>query len=288
MAQQSASDRKSTFTVAVLIACHNRKAKTLRCLDSLFQARPKNWVFNIYLVDDGSTDGTSEAVRNFNRDIIIIEGTGNWYWAHSMYQAEIAINKPYDAILWINDDVDLFKDSLSQINSFRIKFPDSILVGQLKESLENKISYGGYLKYDRHPFHFNRVFAENNLETIDSFNGNLVFIPKVISEIVGHIDGGFAHAYADIDFGLRARRIGIENRVIPGFIGICESNLDPEYKSLTAELKALLDTKSNPLRSQVRFLKRHGGIFWWVFIFIPFLRIFLKNMILSLKSLLRK
>ena len=52
--------------VAILITCYNRKAKTLRCLDSI-QGTLGPWRDKIdakvFLTDDGCTDGTADAVR---------------------------------------------------------------------------------------------------------------------------------------------------------------------------------------------------------------------------------
>ena len=46
-------------TIAVLLTCHNRKVKTISCLKSLYEATlPKGFSLEIFLVDDGSVDGT--------------------------------------------------------------------------------------------------------------------------------------------------------------------------------------------------------------------------------------
>lgn len=51
-------------TIAVLLTAHNRKEKTLLCLDFLFkQKQVEEYTIDVYLTDDGSTDGTSEAVK---------------------------------------------------------------------------------------------------------------------------------------------------------------------------------------------------------------------------------
>ena len=49
--------------ISVLLTCHNRKAKTLGCLTSLYAAElPVGYDMEVYLVDDGCTDGTADAV----------------------------------------------------------------------------------------------------------------------------------------------------------------------------------------------------------------------------------
>ena len=54
--------------IAILITCHNRKEKTIQCLEALFFQNGLGEQFNIevFLVDDGCTDGTPEAIsQNF-------------------------------------------------------------------------------------------------------------------------------------------------------------------------------------------------------------------------------
>ena len=63
--------------VEVLIAIHNRREKTLDCLTHLYrQQMPNNYLLEVYLVDDGSTDGTADAVNVCFPEVTIIGGTG--------------------------------------------------------------------------------------------------------------------------------------------------------------------------------------------------------------------
>ena len=69
--------------IAVLMTCHNRKESTLRCLRGL----PSD--LDVFLVDDASTDGTSDAVREVSRAerdgrVEVREGNGSLYWAWGM------------------------------------------------------------------------------------------------------------------------------------------------------------------------------------------------------------
>ena len=49
--------------VAALMSCYNRKDYTLRCLKQLIKVVPVGVVFDIYLLNDGCTDGTPEEVK---------------------------------------------------------------------------------------------------------------------------------------------------------------------------------------------------------------------------------
>ena len=60
------------MNIAVLLTCHNRKAKTVKCMQSLYDAlthynrlHEKDFIdVEVYLTDDGCTDGTVEAVAD--------------------------------------------------------------------------------------------------------------------------------------------------------------------------------------------------------------------------------
>lgn len=71
--------------IAVLITCYNRREKTVNCLNLLFKCGlPVGFALKVYLVDDGSTDGTGEEVRKLFPEIKVIVGSGELYWAGGM------------------------------------------------------------------------------------------------------------------------------------------------------------------------------------------------------------
>ena len=73
------------INLAVLITCHNRRAKTIKCLKALFnQADTKNIRIKVFLVDDGSTDKTSNEVMALFPEVVIIQGDGNLFWARGV------------------------------------------------------------------------------------------------------------------------------------------------------------------------------------------------------------
>ena len=60
--------------LAVLITCHNRKNKTIKCLRNLF--KQKNFLdfkVEIFLVDDNSTDGTADTIKKNFTNINLIK-----------------------------------------------------------------------------------------------------------------------------------------------------------------------------------------------------------------------
>ena len=76
-------------TIAVLLTCFNRRAKTLAALEALFKQDGAGTTFalNVFLVDDGSSDGTGDAVRGAFPQVHVIDGTGDLYWNGGMRRA---------------------------------------------------------------------------------------------------------------------------------------------------------------------------------------------------------
>jgi len=108
-----------SISIAVLLTCYNRKEKTISCLDALFKnIIPDGCSLNVFLVDDGSTDGTEDAVRNAYPQINIIKGDGSLFWNGGMRVAfEAAIKNGFDYYLWLNDDTMLNKGAVSNMLS---------------------------------------------------------------------------------------------------------------------------------------------------------------------------
>ena len=74
--------------LAVVMACHNRRESTISCLRAIQKQRITDSVsVNVYLLDDGSTDGTSEAVKNEFPDVHLIKGSGQMFWNRGMHKS---------------------------------------------------------------------------------------------------------------------------------------------------------------------------------------------------------
>ena len=188
--------------VVALIACHNRRDNTVACLESLFADELDGLEVSAVLVDDGSTDGTSDAVRSRFRDVEIVPSDGSLYWARSMALAEkcAAAHSP-EYLLWLNDDVVLYETALATLLSAAADHGAArIVVGYTLDPASGVPSYGGANRVDWHPLRFRLVTPVAGESTSsDTFNGNVVLVPKEVYEAVGGIDGSFEHAFADFD-----------------------------------------------------------------------------------------
>ena len=205
--------------IAILMTVHNRKDITLDCINALLNCKDFNaHIVDIYIVDDGSTDGTSQSLYQKYPFITIIKGDGNLFWNRGMHLCWTkAIEKPYDFYIWLNNDTILTTDALSSlIDVYHKVSPIAIIVGSIC-SPENKtqVTYGGRIK--------NKIIpAEGKIQKVETFNGNLVLIPAKVYEKIGIIDPYFHHSFGDIEYGLRASQNNIPIYITPHYIGYCE------------------------------------------------------------------
>ena len=251
--------------LAVLLTVHNRKETTLKCLQCLSKQMPIiDWDIDIYLTDDGCTDGTPEAIRKIYPKVNIIKGDGNLYWNRGMIKAwqEAVNNKEYSAYLWLNDDTILMEKSLSKILNPHCSVPDAILVGSCKSSDSKRITFGGSLDFESSS---TRIIPNGKLQKCGIFNGNIVLVPQSVYETLGTLDQTYTHSLGDSDYGLSAIRNGIDIFVCEEVLGICDENrsiskwrnksysLIERYKNLNSPLGYA------PPKEYFHFKRKHWG-----------------------------
>lgn len=242
--------------IAALITCHNRRQKTLACLDSLFRILPE---VEVYLTDDGCSDGTREAVLAHFPSVVVISGTGNLYWSRGMYIAwREAIKRDYDYYLWLNDDLELYDNFYQELTTC-CPGDDSIVTGLVEDFSHTRILYGGYDAQNR------LVQAASTPQPVRRMNGNVVLVPRSVVRQIGIIDPRFQHDLGDVDYSLRAHEQGIAvwSTRMPVAAGY-ENLLCRERKagvSLVQRFRVLNSPLGSPLSLNFYFRRKHFGLF---------------------------
>jgi GT2 family glycosyltransferase len=281
-AEPGTTSADASTRVTAILASHNRREQTVACLRSYFgQIVGASVTLEAVLVDAGSNDGTATAAEARFAGVRVIRADASLYWAASMARAESeALALDPDVLLWLNDDVVLEPDTVTRL--LRIagdpRVTARIAVGRVYDPVTDEPSYGGVRRVDWHPLRFALVPPAEEPVEADTFNGNVVLVTRAAAEAIGAIDGGFAHATADFDYGLRAHRLGIPILVGPGHAGVCRPNSDAGiWRDPTigarARLRSLLGPKGLPPRSLARYLRRHGGRAWpffWIVLYLKF------------------
>lgn len=268
--------------VTALLACHNRVELTLRALRAVKNSQN---VFNLSVVlfDDGSTDGTSEAVRTEFPDTILLHGDGSAFWNGGMYSAwRHALKLKPDAYLWLNDDVELDSDALVRLSSAWQETVAltgnlaNVLVGATRNA-QGEITYGGMRKR-LSPFalRFERLPEVMSVEPIDTLNGNIVLVTASAVERVGILDPNFYHGYGDIDYGLRANRAGVPVLLLPRSLGVCEANRPADLSGLSLAQRwwhILKSPRGLQPTSWWRMVRRHSGLLAPLHFITPYRRL---------------
>jgi glycosyltransferase involved in cell wall biosynthesis len=217
------SDR-SEYDIAVLITCFNRRETTLRCLRALYEQQlPAGVSLRVLLTDDGSSDGTGDAVRMEFPQVTLLQGDGNLYWVGGTMMAWEAA-RPACFYLWLNDDVVLRPGAIGLLLDvhFDSGDPATIAVGATCDPDSGATSTGGM---QRRGWYDVRVMdPADQPQMCDSINGNIVLVPRAAEERIGALDPAYTHFFADGDYGIRARAAGIPVLLAPGRLGECRLN----------------------------------------------------------------
>jgi len=272
-------------TIAVLMTCHNRKDQTMECLGRLYSEPVSNNIsLSVYLVDDGCTDGTAEAVRKAYPTTTILKGDGSLFWCNGMRLAwQCAVQSNPDFLLWLNDDTIMFTGSLAVLmttwdDASRCGLSPSIVVGSCIDPITSECSYGGELLMGLHPARLTPVVPDPvKTKECDTFNGNCVLIARSSFQLLGMMRQ-FKHAMADTDYGLRAKRKGVRIVVAPGYVAECRPHEESESWRCRAlprreRWRILLSRKGLPPGDWWRFLWTHAGmraILYWP---VPYCRV---------------
>jgi GT2 family glycosyltransferase len=273
-------------SIAILLTCYNRREKTLECLRRVaVQEGLCALDVAVFLMDDGSTDGTAdEVVREFPC-VRVLDGNGSLYWNGGMRAVWSTARKSnYDFYLWLNDDTLLYPDAVKlmlETHDALVKGGSgfNIVVGTTQDPDTQAITYGGIRRVSRwHPLRYEVVPpAPRNAVQCESVNGNCVLIPRSVVDRIGILDDAFTHAMGDFDYALRASSAGCGIWVAPGYVGTCTRNdvsgtwSDPSHP-FRGRWRQITSVKGLPWREWMVYAHRHAGPFWPVFWASPYIR----------------
>lgn len=238
---------KANYKIAVLLTCFNRKDKTIKALESLFESstaynnrRENSISLTVFLTNDGCTDGTEEAVRNsfHDKDINIIQADGNAFWAGGMriaWKEAYKSHELWEYYLLINDDVILTENAFDEmmacekfaLDHYNMK---GIYTGFIADKDDYNIIIYGAKTYKRK--FLSRTYdmqPTGEPQPCKFTNANFMCVNRSVVDRIGLLDNAYRHGGADWDYGMRASKAGIPVLTTPGICGYSKNDHDTIY-----------------------------------------------------------
>lgn len=211
--------------IYVLIPVFNRLKLTQSCIESI-NNNEIDTDLKIIIVDDGSSDGTTEWFQTNYPKITILQGTGSLYWGGSIHYGVEYILKncnPNDYVLLVNNDVLLADNAISELVNFCEQENRNALIGSISiDSNNGRVIKSGtrvkswLLNRTSHVFlgqTIENVLNQESME-VDLLTGRCLLHPVEVFLKAGNYDSNsFRHYGADDEFSMRVKRFGYKTYV---------------------------------------------------------------------------
>lgn len=196
-------------SASIIIPVHNRKEITLKCLQHLKQCGDLQQYHTI-VIDDGSTDGTAEAINQFYPEVTILTGDGNLWWTGAIALGmKYAMEQQAEYIIWLNDDCLPAQGTLSTLLQFLKTHPNAIAgaacyLGDTDILVEN--GSVGRTRFSASP---------NTVVSVETLAGYCTALPISVCSCIGlPNEKRFPHYKGDVMYILKATRSGFKPHIV--------------------------------------------------------------------------
>jgi glycosyltransferase involved in cell wall biosynthesis len=251
--------------LTIQMCTYNRKDLLLKALDALFNQNYPKDRYEIILVDDGSTDGTGEAVSNLKSDCnlkyIYQDNSGLAVGRNKgITQAKGRI------VLFVDDDIIASERLVKEHIVTHDVYPKSVVRGWVNhvDSLE---------KFNRNIEESKLKFTMQDISTSFFWTSN-VSVEKKYLEEVGLFDETFnEYGWEDIELGIRLKKLGLKLKYNNNAVVL-------HYKSCwkKSQIPSLLKQARSKGNTAVIFLEKHPVLNVKLATGIYPLRIFIDNL----------
>ena len=248
-------------SVSIVIPVSNQWAVTDTCLRALLPSLPADWLVEVIVVDDASSDETPQRLTSLSRldhRIRVLRNDTNLGFVGSTNRGAAAATG--DFLVFLNNDtvplpgwlpplIETFRDRpTAGAVGGKLLFPD----GRLQEA-------GGIIFADGSACHFGREHPDpawrlfNHVRPVDYVSGALLATPRAVFASLGGFGAEFAPGYyEDTDYCFRLRETGREVVFQPNAVVV-------HLEGGTAGTDHAVGMKRHQEINRRRFLKRHAA-----------------------------
>jgi GT2 family glycosyltransferase len=225
--------------VAVVAPVHNRKELTLVCLRSLSRADIDGIDLQIVIVDDGSTDGTSEAIGAGFPHVEIVRAHGDlWFTEGTNVGIRKALESDPKYILMMNDDQVFDMDFLkylvetAETNPRSVVGPLLLLWDQPHKLLQVAPVWNTWRGGWQHWYQQTVWTVPKRPWEVDIIVGNCVLVPASAIKECGLMNSTRYPNFGDAEYTPRLKRAGWKLLIDPRSRVFCQpNNIPPRVRS---------------------------------------------------------
>jgi len=242
--------------IHIVIPIYNRIESTLQCLSSIYSQ--KNLEINVIVVDDGSQDNSSQAIKESYPKVTVLNGTGSLFWTGAVrlgINYVLRICDKQDWVLLMNNDVQLTQGSIKNLVSFSESKKRRVITGALSVDLKDKdtiVKSGTRIK--SYPLnithHIYQGYSLSSLEPcqaveVDLLTARCLLHPIEVFWTIGNYDAELLPHYGgDDEFTARAKRSGYGLYILPSTV-VYLDNGDDNGKHSNRFLSGLFGIRSS-------------------------------------------
>ena len=224
-----------TEEVCIVIPVHNRINFTGGCINSLKKQTVNG--FKIVVVDDGSTDGTSDVISKTFPEVVLLKGDGNLWWSGAVNLGIIyGLKKDFKYVICLNNDTEVMLDYIEKMIYLAEQNPTALFSSMVYDISTGEPFYVG-AKVDwrsvKEEFLINKIPKDefHGLIEVTHLPGRGLWIPAIVFNKIGLFDAkNFPQLGADYDFTIHAAKAGF-----PLFCN-CDAKLYSHVKKVTGSV----------------------------------------------------
>jgi GT2 family glycosyltransferase len=261
--------------ISIVIPTYNRKDYLKKLLIQLeSQELGDNIKLDIIVVNDGSTDHTSEMLNSEFPNVITILGDGNWWWTKCINEGiKIALNRNTDFVLLFNDDNEIKNNYINNLyNDYQTLEAGAILCSaSVSLTDKGKIDSAGIKDFSKLLCKYTLYYARNsrideNFKGIHECfcsSGRGTLIPREIFVRLGLLDEKMIQYGSDEDYMLSAKKNGVPiyitwNNYVFNHTNLTGAGKFPQHMSFINYISTFFNKYTNKsLSLNFYFYKKH-------------------------------
>lgn len=280
-------ERDVPTKLAVLVTCHNRRDTTERGLSSLLAQSAllrEDLELRVFLVDDGSSDGTGAMASALDPRIDVIQGSGDLFWCGGMALAHRTARAwAPDLYLWLNDDIILYPDTLELLLSTQVDLVASgcgspVVGGTIwDEAHARRFGGGGILTKRLFSYKIEGRLPQDRPERVNCIAGSLLLVPAPLLDTIDPFTDSYHHGRADLEFAFQAEAQGASVWLVPGYVADGNKPRAAYHQEGISLVRRVVLAWRSPLTrwrilDLIRFNRRVGGWRWPLWTMTYYLR----------------